>query len=58
MSGEDLTQDLPLQAYDVVVVPRSGIANLGRWVDQYIRRVIPFNLGFNYTISKTGVFQP
>lgn len=57
MSGRDLTQDLPLQAYDVVIVPRSGIANLGRWVDQYIRRVVPVNLGFNYTINRTGVLQ-
>jgi protein involved in polysaccharide export with SLBB domain len=57
MSGRDLTQDLPLQAYDVVIVPRSGIANLGRWVDQYIRRVVPVNLGFNYTINRNGVLQ-
>lgn len=57
MSGKDLAQDLPLQPYDVVIVPRSGIANLGRWVDQYVRRVIPFNLGFNYTINKSGVIQ-
>lgn len=57
ISGRDLSQDLPLQPYDVVIIPRSGIANLGRWVDQYVRRVIPFNLGFNYTINKTGVIQ-
>lgn len=58
MSGRDLAQDIPLQTYDVVVVPRSGIANVGRWVDQYIKRVIPFNLGFTYSINKTGVYQP
>jgi len=57
ISGRDLTQDVPLQANDVVIIPRSGIANLGRWVDQYIRRVVPVNLGFNYTISKNGVLQ-
>ncbi len=57
ISGRDLTQDLPLQPYDVVVVPRSGIADLGVWVDQYIRRVIPFNLGFSYTINKNGAIQ-
>lgn len=57
ISGRDLSQDLALQAYDVVVVPRSGIADLGLWVDQYIRRVIPFSLGFSYTINKNGAIQ-
>lgn len=57
ISGRDLSQDLALQAYDVVVVPRSGIADFGVWVDQYIRRVIPFNLGFSYTINKNGSIQ-
>ena len=58
MDGSDLAQDVPLQAYDVVIVPRSGIANLGRWVDQYIKRVIPFSLGFSYTITRNGVLIP
>lgn len=57
MSGKDLSQDLLLQAYDVVIVPRSGIASVGLWVDQYIKRVIPFNLGFSYTINKNGSIQ-
>ena len=57
MDGRDLAQDIPLQAYDVIVVPRSGIANVGRWVDQYIKRVIPFNLGFSYSINRAGVYQ-
>ena len=57
MSGKDLSQDLSLQAYDVVMVPRSGIADLGQWVDQYVRRVLPFSLGFSYTINKNGALQ-
>lgn len=55
MSGRDLAGDVPLQAFDVVVVPRSGIADVGRWVDLYIRRVLPVSLGFNYTIDRSGV---
>lgn len=55
MSGRDLAGDVPLQAFDVVVVPRSGIADVGRWVDLYIRRVLPVSLGFNYTIDRNGV---
>jgi protein involved in polysaccharide export with SLBB domain len=57
MNGSDLSQDLLLQAYDAVIVPRSGIADLGLWVDQYVRRVLPFSLGFSYTINKNGSIQ-
>lgn len=57
MSGRDLAQDLLLQANDVVIVPRSGIASLDRWVDQYVRRVLPFSLGFSYTINRNGGIQ-
>lgn len=57
MNGTDLSQDVLLQAYDVVIVPRSGIADLGLWVDQYIKRVLPFSLGFSYTINKNGAIQ-
>ena len=55
MSGSDLSGDLQLQAFDVVIVPRSGIADIGRWVDLYVRRVLPISLGFNYTIDRNGV---
>lgn len=57
MSGSDVSQDLLLQAYDAVIVPRSGIANLGLWVDQYVKRVLPFSLGFSYTLNKNGSLQ-
>jgi protein involved in polysaccharide export with SLBB domain len=41
--------DVPLAPSDVIFVPRSKIANVNIWVDQYIRQNIPFNLwlGFN-----------
>lgn len=44
-------QDVVLAPYDVVIVPRSGIANVGLWVDQYIRRVLPVSLGFSYSLG-------
>ena len=40
MKGLEPTQDVYLQAYDIVVVPRSGIANVDLWFDQYIGRFI------------------
>ena len=36
--------DLLLAPSDIVFVPRSKIANVNLWVDQYVRQNIPFNL--------------
>jgi polysaccharide biosynthesis/export protein len=37
--------DFLLRPYDVVYVPRRPIANVNRWVDQYIRKNIPITFG-------------
>ncbi len=39
--GEYLTPNVSLQPTDVLEVPRSGVANVNVWVDQYIRRNLP-----------------
>ena len=57
LSGADPAQDLALQPFDVVVVPRSGVSDLNLWVDQYIRRMLPFSAGFSYTINRNGAVQ-
>jgi polysaccharide biosynthesis/export protein len=36
MKGEDLSQDIYLQPYDMVLVPKSNIADVDLWVQQYI----------------------
>ncbi len=36
-------EDLALMPRDILVVPRSGIANVDLWVDQHIRKLIPVN---------------
>lgn len=42
---EGQVQDLGLQAYDIVYVPRTFIANVNVFVDQYMRQMIaPFSL--------------
>jgi len=51
MAGQPGVEDLRLQAQDVVLVPRSGVARLNVWVDQYLRRNLPVNFGVNYTIN-------
>ena len=52
MKGIDPSQDVYVQAYDLIVVPRSGIADVDLWVDQYITRTVgsltPFGYYFLY----------
>jgi protein involved in polysaccharide export with SLBB domain len=40
MKGLDFSQDIYLQPYDIVFVPRSSVANFNVWVDQYLRKGI------------------
>ena len=42
-----------LQPYDVVIVPKTGIAKLNDWVEQYIRQMSPvtLSLGFSYVLG-------
>ncbi len=46
-----LDQDVPLQGYDIVYVPRSGIAEANLFVDQYIRQMLPIDPGISYSIN-------
>lgn len=44
--------DVPLAAGDILFVPRSSIAELNLWIEQFIDRVLPFERTFNYTIGR------
>ena len=43
--GSNLAEDIYLAPYDVVWVPKSGIANADSIVDRYIRQLLPINPG-------------
>ena len=43
--------DVPIIAGDVIYVPRSSIAELNVWIDQFINRVVPFQRSFSYTLG-------
>ena len=43
---------VPLRRFDVIYVPRSGISNIGLFVQQYIRDVIPVT--FSYGVGANG----
>jgi hypothetical protein len=51
IDGTDVSQDIALKPFDIVYVPKSPIANVNVWVDQYIRRNIPISTGFGYTLN-------
>lgn len=42
--NSDSGQDIYVIPSDIIYVPRSAIANVDLWVDQYVRRLIPFSL--------------
>lgn len=41
INGTDMTQDIHLMPYDIVYVPKSNIARIDKFVDEYINRVVP-----------------
>jgi polysaccharide biosynthesis/export protein len=57
MKGIDPNQDVYLQPYDMIIVPRSDIANFDLWVQQYIGGVTsafgPL-VGYGYMFTGTG----
>lgn len=51
--GGDQAQDVALRRSDIVYVPKSSIAEVDQWVDQYINKTLPFNRNLDYSISHT-----
>jgi protein involved in polysaccharide export with SLBB domain len=57
LEGKDLKNDVVLKAGDIVVVPMSGIAKVGQFVQQYLRDTIPMYGNYNISLgSASGVF--
>jgi len=42
---------VPLRRFDIVYVPRTGIAEAGLFIQQYFRDVVPVNFGFSYAVN-------
>ena len=51
--GSDLSQDIALAPFDIIYVPRSRVANVNLWMDQYIRQNIPIPFSITY-----GLYVP
>jgi polysaccharide biosynthesis/export protein len=43
----------PLEPFDVILVPESGVSKANRWIDQHIRQMVPVFLtaGFSYLFN-------
>jgi polysaccharide export outer membrane protein len=50
-TGQNPTADVPLQPFDIVVVPRTDIAQIYVWVNQHIQQFVPVNWGFSYNLD-------
>jgi polysaccharide biosynthesis/export protein len=51
VSGRDPGADVVLHPYDVVVVPRTGVADAYVWVNQHIQQFVPVSWGFSYNVN-------
>ena len=51
--------DMALRPFDVVYVPESRIRRVDRFVDEYIRQLIPITAtaGFTYLLGKNGIVR-
>lgn len=54
IDGTETSQDLHLLPSDIVYVPKSIIANVNVWVDQYLRKNLPFNSGIYYNLNNAA----
>lgn len=51
IAGTDTRQDLLLQPYDIVYVPKTAIAEVNQFIDQYFRQNIPIPFGIGYGLN-------
>ena len=54
IKGRDATADVRLAPYDVVYVPKTGIAEVFDFVQSYLLNFVPVNWGFSYVVGNGG----
>lgn len=54
LNGQDLRQNVPIRPMDVVYVPKSRIAALDVWVDQFIRQALPLSTSASVNFTNSG----
>jgi polysaccharide export outer membrane protein len=51
VGGAEPEADIALQPFDIVYVPKTGIARLYLWVNQHIQQFVPVSWGFSYNVN-------
>jgi polysaccharide export outer membrane protein len=51
VTGRDPGADVTLQPFDVVVVPKTGVARMYGFWNQYVQQFVPVNWGFSYNVN-------
>jgi polysaccharide export outer membrane protein len=51
ISGRDTRQDILLQPYDIIFVPKTAVAEVNQFIDQYFRQNIPIPFGIGYGLN-------
>jgi polysaccharide export outer membrane protein len=54
MHGQDPAADVRLAPYDVVYVPKTGIAEVYTWYNQYLGQFVNPSFGFSYLLNQTN----
>ena len=52
ISGRDPRADVRLAPYDVVYVPRSGIAQTALYWNEFVQQFVPISWGFSYVLNQ------
>ena len=55
--GKDAAADVRLAPYDVVYVPKTGIAEVYKFFNQYVQQFVPVSWGFSYTLGPGNVIH-
>jgi polysaccharide export outer membrane protein len=50
-AGRDPNADLRLRPFDIVYVPKTGIARIYQWFNQHFQQFVPVNWGFSYNVN-------
>jgi polysaccharide biosynthesis/export protein len=51
ISGRDPIADVRLAPYDLVFVPKTGVAEVYKFFNQYFQQFVPLNWGFSYVVN-------
>ena len=54
MWGNNAIADVSLAPYDVVYVPRAGVAEVYKFFYQYVQEFVPVSWGFSYVVNNQG----